>query len=149
MSLGLGGAAVVVEDVGVDVAWQNMLNIFLSINLLCLTLESCQLGQDEGGEDGVGHHHGGGGGGLGRAEAEEDETGEEEEDGLKRNVVSYMYCHVRWWLLTVSCMVWCLAWADWRRSSSGTCYILTTPLTRLDLLATSSLSVRAVLEGFA
>ena len=126
-----------------------MLDIFLSLNLLCLTLESCQLGQDEGGEDGVGHHHGGGGGGLGRAEAEEDETGEEEEDGLKRNVVSYMYCHVRWWLLTVSCMVWCLAWADWRRSSSVTCYILTTPLTRLDLLATSSLSVRAVVEGFA
>ena len=59
--------------------------IFLSLNLLCLTLESCQLGQDEGGEDGVGHHHGGGGGGLGQ---EEDEGREEDEDGLEEMKIS-------------------------------------------------------------
>ena len=60
----------VVEDVGVDV-----------------TLQRRQLGEDESGEDGVGHHHAGGGG-WGRlcwsCEEAEDEAGEEEEDGLEK-----------------------------------------------------------------
>ena len=70
MSLDL--LAAVVEDVGVDV-----------------TLQSGQLGQDESGEEGVGHHHAGGGGrGRGRlcwsCQEAEDEAGEEEEDGLEK-----------------------------------------------------------------
>ena len=69
MSLGLLDLSVV-EDVGVDVA-----------------LESGQLGQDQSGEDRVGHHHAGGGGGgaLGWPHHQaEDEAGEEGEDGLEK-----------------------------------------------------------------
>ena len=60
----------VVEDVGVDVA-----------------LQSCQLGEDEGSEERVGHHHAGGGGrGRGRLcsshHQREDEAGEDDEDRL-------------------------------------------------------------------
>ena len=57
----------VVEDVGVDVA-----------------LQSCQLGEDEGSEDRVGHHDLGGGGGLcWPRQHTEDQAGEQGEDGLE------------------------------------------------------------------
>ena len=70
MPLDLLGLAFV-EDVGVDVA-----------------LQSCQLGEDEGSEDRVGHHDlgggGGGGGGLCRPRQHtEDQAGEQGEDGLE------------------------------------------------------------------
>ena len=69
MPLDLLGLAVV-EDVGVDVA-----------------LQSCQLGEDEGSEDRVGHHHAGGGGRGALCwphRQAEDEAGEEGEDGLEK-----------------------------------------------------------------
>ena len=66
MPLDLLGLAVV-EDVGVDVA-----------------LQSCQLGEDEGSEDRVGHHDLGGGGGLcWPRQHTEDQAGEQGEDGLE------------------------------------------------------------------
>ena len=70
MSVSLDLLVAVVEDVGVDI-----------------TLQSCQLGEDQGSQEGVGHHHagcgGGGGGGLCWSHQEtEDEAGEEDEDGL-------------------------------------------------------------------
>ena len=99
MSVDFRRSAVVVEDVGVDVSWSANVQS-LSLHSVWLTLESRQLGQDEGGQYGVGHHHGGGGGGLGQ---EEDEGWEEDEDGLEEMKISEWL--VRWGLLTVSCMM--------------------------------------------